>query len=516
MEVAVFGFLDRNEGMLAILAYSFMCFYTFYVVDSYEDVKTVLYGLIGSTIIVCLIGVFQYAGFDLFKSDFGKKLILPSENQELAKTLEFKYANYVIYSTLFHYNYVGGFTALVLPIVLVSSISKIRLSIGRIVKQIPMGFMWMNLTKESLWNVFYLLLSLLVGIVWLQCGARSGMIGVIVSFFVFFLLFWRVLYRNPRISTLTASVVFVLLAIFSGLAKDVLIIRLNNTLSEFRAAAEEKENLDLKDIKIWDGEIQLITKENPLKVRIDNAYNLEFFDLLENKLAYHWDKNEGDIIKMDTAEYGQYRIQVLPYNDYKVLAIKKDNIRLYVSMEKSRFTMINPNGQKIQLGPVEIFGFNNMEKLGSMRGYIWSRTLPLLKNTILLGYGPDNFVFYFPQNDLIGKFYAYGNMWMCVDKAHNFYLQQAVNNGVVALLSLLVLFISYLKQGWKLYYDCNTKDSLNILGLGIYLGVCSFLSSWLFNDSALSISPVFWIVLGLGIALNRIISGKRNLEMQQV
>jgi len=42
-----------------------------------------------------------------------------------------------------------------------------------------------------------------------------------------------------------------------------------------------------------------------------------------------------------------------------------------------------------------------------MRGYIWSRSLPLLRNTILVGYGPDTFAMNFPQHDIAGKVKAY-------------------------------------------------------------------------------------------------------------
>jgi hypothetical protein len=59
MEVAYWGFLDRHEGMLTIIAYVFMFFYTFYIVDSMKDVKRIFIGLIIGAVGILLIGVFQ-------------------------------------------------------------------------------------------------------------------------------------------------------------------------------------------------------------------------------------------------------------------------------------------------------------------------------------------------------------------------------------------------------------------------------------------------------------------------
>jgi hypothetical protein len=45
------------------------------------------------------------------------------------------------------------------------------------------------------------------------------------------------------------------------------------------------------------------------------------------------------------------------------------------------------------------FGFSGKERLGSARGYVWFRTLPMVAGYLLLGARPDTFVLYFPQYD---------------------------------------------------------------------------------------------------------------------
>lgn len=80
-----------------------------------------------------------------------------------------------------------------------------------------------------------------------------------------------------------------------------------------------------------------------------------------------------------------------------------------------------------------------------MRGYIWSRTIPILPDYLVLGAGPDCFLYEFPQDDILGKLYAYGTGSIVVDKPHNLYLQIFVNEGGIALLAFLA--VAYLIYG---------------------------------------------------------------------
>lgn len=99
-----------------------------------------------------------------------------------------------------------------------------------------------------------------------------------------------------------------------------------------------------------------------------------------------------------------------------------------------------------------IAGFlKGKELIGSMRGYIWSRTIPILPDYLVLGAGPDCFLYEFPQDDIWGKLYAYGTGSIVVDKPHNLYLQIFVNEGGIALLAFLAVCVSYLWDCFRLY-----------------------------------------------------------------
>ena len=149
---------------------------------------------------------------------------------------------------------------------------------------------------------------------------------------------------------------------------------------------------------------------------------------------------------------------------------------------------------------VESIGFQGKEELASKRGYIWSRTIPLIKERPILGYGPDSFAIYFPQEDAVGKFKYFNTAKKIVDKPHNFYLQQAVNTGLISLAAIILLFGLYFIRSLFLYYKTKNFSYYNILGIAFFSAFNAYAAAAFFNDSVISVAPVFWVILGLGIA----------------
>jgi len=182
-------------------------------------------------------------------------------------------------------------------------------------------------------------------------------------------------------------------------------------------------------------------------------------------------------------------------------------------ISENSFKFIDPKGAAVELIEVPSWGFKGKEKMGSARGYIWSRSIPLLKDTLLLGRGPDTFAIYFPQNDYVGKLIAYNTSGMIVDKAHNLYLQTALQTGVLSLVALLTVFVIYIANSLKIYSKSNFNSFYEKTGLGIFLGITGYLSAGFFNDSVVSVAPIFWILLGIGISINLKLKFKKKEEM---
>ena len=64
---------------------------------------------------------------------------------------------------------------------------------------------------------------------------------------------------------------------------------------------------------------------------------------------------------------------------------------------------INGVGKPDMLHYVESFGMEGHYDFASNRGYIWSRTFPLLKRALLLGVGQDNFAYAFQNDDYVDR-----------------------------------------------------------------------------------------------------------------
>jgi hypothetical protein len=172
----------------------------------------------------------------------------------------------------------------------------------------------------------------------------------------------------------------------------------------------------------------------------------------------------------------------------------------------------NTLGNLVSLGKVAAIGWQDNQNFGSGRGYIWSRTVPLFKETLLVGYGADTYCAYFPQNDYIGKYNTDWKLNMIVDKPHNMYFGMIVGTGLISMLSLLALWIIYIVQSIKLYWKRDFDSFSEYTGVGIFLGICGFLVSALVDDSTVSVMPMFYGLLGTGIAINLMLKRQQVKE----
>ena len=170
------------------------------------------------------------------------------------------------------------------------------------------------------------------------------------------------------------------------------------------------------------------------------------------------------------------------------------------------------NSKKIvKLDKIPRIGFASNPNFGSGRGTIWAHSFPLLKKTVVIGTGADTYCAVYPQNDYAFK-YNKGqgdvahNLYLIVDKPHNMYLHMGIGTGIISLLAILLLYGTYLVQSFKLFWKRNLEnDFLSYAGVGTFLGCTGFMVTGLVDDSTVSVMPLFYGLLGMGIAINMII-----------
>ena len=144
------------------------------------------------------------------------------------------------------------------------------------------------------------------------------------------------------------------------------------------------------------------------------------------------------------------------------------------------------------------------DSIATGRGYLWSSSIPLLKENIILGSGPDSFVFEFPHDDYVGL-YNNGFGLQLLTKPHSLYIQMGVQTGVVSLIAFLVFYLMYAVSCVKLYFKADLNSGLVHVGIALFMGTISYMVSGITNDSSITIAPVFWVIIGTGIVVNTLL-----------
>src|SRR6056297_3468903 len=125
----------------------------------------------------------------------------------------------------------------------------------------------------------------------------------------------------------------------------------------------------------------------------------------------------------------------------------------------------------------------------------------MLKDTVLIGHGPDTYALEFPQHDYVGKLNSFRSHRMIVDKPHNMYLQIGINTGLISLLAVITLFAVYFFRSLAIFWKSNYNNWYERAGLGMFSSFMAYGIAGFFNDSIISVAPVFWMLLGIGIMI---------------
>lgn len=495
-QYSFYGAFGRAEGLITIICYFIIFIYSIYTFRTADNYKYVIIPIIILVSITSFLGFFQYVGKDLINSKLGLYLVLGNTDQPLSLA----YEKGKIYGTLYHYNYVGSFVAIVLPMLF-----SITLFEKKIIYKLTLGIA----TLLSVWLLF-------------GSTSRAGLIGIIFSAIFGIIIFSKSILKKWKILLTTLASIIILIISLNFATKGIIFERIPSLVSDISAIFKNTSDFDyrqhapVKDIKNIGNDIEITFPDKSLKISYeDNSY--VFKNSSDEVIPYIKEGNTSKNNRENTYTTDDARFKDISFNskkvnnkstipDYLYLNINTQPMFMFRLREDNTIRLININSRvDINIDyPETIDFFNGKEKLGSVRGYIWSRSIPLLKNNLILGSGPDTFIYQFPQNDLIGKYYAYDNPNIIVDKPHNLYLQIALNNGLIAFLAFLTIVIIYIMDSIKLYALKKEYNKTQIFGSATCLGVIGYLFSGIFNDSVISVAPVFWITLGVGVALNHI------------
>lgn len=491
---AFFGGYEQMEGFFVILAY-LLCFSFSYLYITEEAwVNVFLRALLVGSFILSLLGALQAFGIDYLTSDVSFPFFTMFMNHlpESFTGISASFGEGISYATLYNPNYVGSYVALVLPVTVLIGLWD-KLLVSRILAVLSGVLQIIMLVgAQSMTGVIGVIGSALAALVflladgrknrWVLCGI-GGICVVAVAGILLFVPDWISRFTNStispcsyRISDMVTAPDSLRIELESG-RELTLKLKPGGTIYEFDVRDEQGSPLTLTGDTFSGVEIAGEDYEGirllAAKKEITNGDTSEYYDVLKviSDEIYEW-----DFVKMD-----------------------------------GRLQYVNRVGRLDQIRKVETLGFDHRYDLATNRGYIWSRTLPLLKKTLLFGVGPDNFVYAFPNDDYVGKVNC-GFDGQIVTKPHNMYLQIWVQDGLPACLALLALYLIFAVRTFR---RCFVKGKLTWLqktNIALFCGTSGYMAAGLANDSCICVAPVFWVLLGIGLAVNELAVEKNRVN----
>lgn len=132
-----------------------------------------------------------------------------------------------------------------------------------------------------------------------------------------------------------------------------------------------------------------------------------------------------------------------------------------------------------------------------------------MKDYWFTGIGPNAFIIAFPNDDFVGS-KRVGDTSTLVDKPHNAFFQTYIQTGGISAIAYAGLWILYMIGGIRQFWRKKHYTDLEKVGLGLLVGIFSFAVAGITNDTVIGTQNIYWILLGTGYAINRMIHQKRN------
>jgi O-antigen ligase len=134
------------------------------------------------------------------------------------------------------------------------------------------------------------------------------------------------------------------------------------------------------------------------------------------------------------------------------------------------------------------------------RRIIWQSTLELIPERWILGYGPETFEMVFSSRYPPGSLYEGTDV--IVDDAHNLFLGQMMDTGVIGTLTLGWLIVAFLVTMLNALRTTENRYTQTIVAALLGSGT-AFLIQAQFNPDVVVLSLLFWLILALAVVVRK-------------
>lgn len=487
------GTFELFESVWVVFAYILLCYYTYQFVQNERQVKFILGAAgIGMTI-VTLIGVFQYFKLDFFKTDFGKHLIINPSWWSNLEALNFNVLEGTSYTTLYNPNFLSFYFGMLVPLLVCLFVA-----------------------SRKIWQKLLLAVAEILCLICLKgSGSDTGWMAIVIGASIIALVLAS---RRKKIfyTVLGIGVTGMVLIILLGMKTDVG-VRIKDSIV---GTYHYNEQFALRSVETGEDNVMLDFRGNKL-------YLSYITDAEGNALSTVMDENGQELELVLTDETIHYYVLSdsrfegmgiqsvkLGENEVPAVAVWSDGLTWNFVNLGGVYYYCNTAGKTVEFPNVKNISLLREDAL-SFRGHIWNMTIPLLGKHVFMGSGANTYMFEYPQNDYLGQGYIYGGSSLQV-KAHCWYLQQWVETGLIGTLALLAFLGWYVIRSMRIYRRADLHESISWVGFGLFAAVLVYLIAAIANDSNVCTAPMFWGMLGLGLATNRMIVEKEKLFAKQV
>lgn len=488
------GFPGMMESVAVLLGYCGICYYTYAVIKTEQHLKIVMFALFISVTILCGIGLTQMFGIDIFMSDIGKFFLFPAEHEAYKEAMVHTMGNKVS-STLFNPNYVGIYTCMIIPILLTLAFT----------------------VKKKIHIVLYAVLLILCTFALVGSGSKTAILTLAPC------LLFLLIYFGRKMGKRIIPVVLVIVLLVGGLT----IYQGNNSLiakviSRLSLGYTPDPYYELEDITLNDENFIVEFGGRVLSISYqitEDSYEMLAEDDKNASIPVVFDEENACYILEDD-HYKNLTFKSLTAGDKQigyVLQCNKTTFNICYSQTDKTYYFLNNYGKYTKLYEAERFDFPLFHIMGGFSGrdYIWQCSVPILKETIFLGSGPDTYAFMFPQYNYVDTAQN-GYSKLIITKPHNTYLQIGIQTGLISLLAYLGFYVLYFIDCVKLYLKRDLNTFAERCGVGIFVGSMCYMFAGLLHDSTIGVSIIFWTLMGVGYVCNRMVKATSNLPEDSI
>lgn len=475
---ALKGSVGQFESVFVLLGYIITGLYLFVYCQEKKIAQKLPYFFLTSALIMSFTGLFQFMGKDLFATKFVQSLCIPDYVLEASGGISFRFESNRVYLTLYNPNYAGVYCACMLVLMFSLLLSE----------------------KKRITKALYFVAFSGMGVCLFGSGSKTGILIAAFMLFVVVLLHLRraIKYWYLSIPGLTAVVLGAsLLLQFSTLnLKETFLNSITPVKTEYRLS-----NLYTDQTGVHfcydDVEFFVIMEVSDLGIAVGAACE----DGSEITVTEVTDGSAHFILSHE--KLPDIPVTFMTYKDFICMNLHLDGTDwIFTNQLGKTYLYLNDAGKWDTIRTPEKAVFTDYPGWISGRGEIWSKSIPLLKDNLLLGSGPDSFVMVYPNDDYLSE-HNTGNSAEYTTRPHNWYLQMGIQTGVVSVLFLLAGFILYLARGTSRCVSNalsqNRTEEHSYLE-AFFLGSLTFMLMGMINDSSVGVTPLFWCMFGMALA----------------